>query len=728
MTRTMRIISVLVAVGYFALALAYNVSNPLFEAPDERLHYEFVRQLQSEKVLPAVDLDGPPTEYHQPLLYYVITAILTAPLQFPNIEPYTQPNPFWGYNIGEVGSDNKNQYLHNPNLSRFDVPVIPIYLMRLVSTMLGLLSLCLTFLLARHFLPDSGSLAVAALVAFIPNFLLTSASITNDALAITVSAGTCWYLVRLLHSTRQPSIRQWGVLGLLLAAALLTKLNIWPLLLIAALTVLLLSVQYKSFKMFLTAGCVLLVTVGLLAGWWLLRNQLLYSDPTALAANAATWGTRGALGFNQTLVELLNMRTTFWANFGYGNVPLPNSIYLIGDVILIGSIFGLGLAWCKHPHWADLAAKRTSAIILTTYLALIFIGLILSMPNQIAVTGRHFYPALPIIALGIFLGWRTMIPRDLIIAIALPSLLALTALIALPTVLITAYRSTPSSTLPDDATLLGWQAGDVATLLGYTATPSVSPGGSAEVTLFWRAENPTDTNYVGFTHLYNMQGEQIGKRDSYPDTGKYPTSFWQPNQIVADRIQVPIAEDAEGPFLMPLEVGLYDLQTGERLLISDPAGNTVGFPVIGSIKLEQQQASVGFTEWAGYGFGDLAILTSSNISDRQISPGNMLTVTLYWYVTGRASQSYSVFVHLVDEAGNLVAQSDSVPRAGYYPTDAWAEGERFADVHIITLPQDVPPGDYQLHVGFYEPETFQRVLTDTGTGFITLPPNIEVSP
>ncbi len=47
--------AILIAAFYITIATAYNLSNPLFEAPDERLHLEFIRALQESYRLPVVD-------------------------------------------------------------------------------------------------------------------------------------------------------------------------------------------------------------------------------------------------------------------------------------------------------------------------------------------------------------------------------------------------------------------------------------------------------------------------------------------------------------------------------------------------------------------------------------------------------------------------------------------------------------------------------------------------
>jgi hypothetical protein len=79
------------------------------------------------------------------------------------------------------------------------------------------------------------------------------------------------------------------------------------------------------------------------------------------------------------------------------------------------------------------------------------------------------------------------------------------------------------------------------------------------------------------------------------------------------------------------------------------------------------------------------------------------------------NENYTVFTHLVDESGMVRAQQDGMPVNGAYSTALWLPGEFVTDTHTLTLPSDLPPGDYGLEVGLYRAETGAR-LTVTGGG------------
>ncbi len=97
-------------------------------------------------------------------------------------------------------------------------------------------------------------------------------------------------------------------------------------------------------------------------------------------------------------------------------------------------------------------------------------------------------------------------------------------------------------------------------------------------------------------------------------------------------------------------------------------------------------------------------------------------VPLVWRAETPIPTSYHAFVHLVDEAGNILAQSDGVPAGWTRPTTGWLPGEYIVDVHTLTLPAELPPGQLTFRVGLYDPVTGSRLRTDgADAALITLP-------
>jgi hypothetical protein len=64
-----------------------------------------------------------------------------------------------------------------------------------------------------------------------------------------------------------------------------------------------------------------------------------------------------------------------------------------------------------------------------------------------------------------------------------------------------------------------------------------------------------------------------------------------------------------------------------------------------------------------------------------------------------------VFVHVVNANGEIVAQSDSQPLNGQYPTSIWSPGEIVVDERFIRL----VPGTHRIFVGLYRWDTGERL-------------------
>jgi len=85
-----------------------------------------------------------------------------------------------------------------------------------------------------------------------------------------------------------------------------------------------------------------------------------------------------------------------------------------------------------------------------------------------------------------------------------------------------------------------------------------------------------------------------------------------------------------------------------------------------------------------------------------------LRLRLFWRAEEEIEADYTVFVHLTrDDA--ILAQDDSPPAGGYYPTSLWRVGDIVDDEHTLALPEPYDPGRHRLIVGFYQLETLRRL-------------------
>ena len=80
-----------------------------------------------------------------------------------------------------------------------------------------------------------------------------------------------------------------------------------------------------------------------------------------------------------------------------------------------------------------------------------------------------------------------------------------------------------------------------------------------------------------------------------------------------------------------------------------------------------------------------------------------LRVTLNWQALAAMERDYTAYVHVLNESGTLIAQSDRPP-AGY-PTSDWVPGEVVVDTFTVLLPPGTDLTLTALTSGFYDPAT-----------------------
>jgi len=106
-------------------------------------------------------------------------------------------------------------------------------------------------------------------------------------------------------------------------------------------------------------------------------------------------------------------------------------------------------------------------------------------------------------------------------------------------------------------------------LLGHTNYQLPITNNQLTIILYWQA-TITPEPLTRFVQLVGPDGRVYGQQDSVPDFGNYPTSLWQPGEVVVDTVTFPI--DKERPAgNYTLHIGLYRPNTGERLLLQSGA-------------------------------------------------------------------------------------------------------------------------------------------------------------
>jgi hypothetical protein len=257
---------------------------------------------------------------------------------------------------------------------------------------------------------------------------------------------------------------------------------------------------------------------------------------------------------------------------------------------------------------------------------------------------------------------------------------------------------------------------DNVQLLGFDqplAAPEV--GQTLPLTLFWHTpQSPTD-NHAAELWL-DCAGAGIVSRQSIAAPG----SVWLPGQLQRTDVDLLIAPLTEnGRILPPATTCALTLQLDQ----SEPVVLQT-LPVTAPARIFDLPAAA---TPLGENLADLVTLAGYELPTTAVSPGQPLTLTLYWQPQQPTPTSYTAFVQLIGPDGRPLAQQDQIPANGTRPTPGWLPGEIIADAYALTLPADAPPGNYQLITGLYDGRTGERLPLTTRNGdAIVLPPVIEV--
>ena len=123
------------------------------------------------------------------------------------------------------------------------------------------------------------------------------------------------------------------------------------------------------------------------------------------------------------------------------------------------------------------------------------------------------------------------------------------------------------------------------------------------------------------------------------------------------------------------------------------------------IRLAQEQNQIAVTPLQAR-VGDAFVLVAYVL--RADLPARRVHLTLYWQTLAGTENDYTVFVHLVDSSGKIVAQKDAAPLDGKFPTSAWEAGETIREQYDFHIPAD-SPWPSAVEIGMYTPGDLKRL-------------------
>jgi hypothetical protein len=424
-----RILALLLALSLIRGVL-YSAIIPPWQTPDEPDHFQYVAFL-ARYHRPPTRQDIAADEWPQTQVYASMQAF-----NFWALRAHTLPPPVLEEEYRAAVSHPPLYYLLGAFLltpfTRCDL-ITQLQVMRLGSVLLGTLTVLVAYLTAQALFPEDASwqLAIPAFVTFLPMHTFITSSVNNDSLAELLASLVIYSLLRILKAgpswRRVTGVACLSLLGILtkrtttftIPLAILTIINTWGFWSSVGrdaippyslnnrhglnLQVLLIRfcLKAKSRKRFVWLLIISAIGLGLWALISYSPSFILHSLLSILHPSSPI-----ALSFLLTFAS-------FWADFGWMNVPLDLGWYAALAVLSLLALCGLGLFAIRVMRGTEPLKtwQRQALLMLLLAIVLIFaqtFGLIIA--RGIHQQGRYLFPALIPLAVFFTLGLREWVP------------------------------------------------------------------------------------------------------------------------------------------------------------------------------------------------------------------------------------------------------------------------------------------------------------------------------
>jgi hypothetical protein len=526
-------------------------------------------------------------------------------------------------------------------------------------------------------------------------------------------------------------------MGAILGLASITKVS--GLVLFPLTGLALLIIHQGLSRTFVRDGVVIAIVALLIGGWWYARNGLLYGDPLSIGVH--TSGDMPVRLFGSRIRhDLLSIEHTFWSNLSRTFVSqmwLDKVLVWWGRVSLVLLGAGFLLNRLNLPPWAldsdrPRSPWRFRAWIMVLSWPLTYLFLLIAYWTQEGswAYGRLLFPAVGPIALYLVLGWVYVVPPDwrrLSLTCSVGAVMIISSL--LPSWSIypmyhpwhrpdNEHSGQPVGTIYSDS----HTGTHVAQLLSYNLPePYVLLGEYLPVEMCWEPLGRTEEPYAVLVQLLDLSQLDAhgspgvwGGRRTYPGLGNLPTDRWRLGEPFCDRVLVSVSPVAPTPLGAAIEVGFIEPETGKRLQASGPQGSPAdmsvlrGIPILNAEELPTSRQGSAYVIDQAIGLNQVIISTPA--------PGDMI-VTLVWQSLQPVIYDATVFVHLLEAKGDLLAQVDRQPLDGQFSTSYWLPGQVVTDTVSLSRANGHHDGPLMLTVGMYTWPSLERleVLDSSGT-------------
>ncbi len=401
--------------AYLILASLFAIFTPVWQAPDEPAHFNYVRTLAATGRLPVLQ----PGDYDEAYLNQIKARKFPADMAIDGIryEGHQPPLYYWLatpilWASGGLGLKAQ------------------VIALRLFGVLIGAGVVALIWASIRRLFPRQPWRAnlAAGFTALLPMHLAMMASINNDGLSELLIAAGMYRLIGHLKHASLPA-RAWAYTGLIIGLGLLTKFQAYILLPLAGIVWLWQVMETRRTpdaqrsSWFRTGLAWLVPALALPLAWWL-RNMAVYgaTDPFGLIRhNAIVTGqprtadwilANGWPGYLERLGEFTFK--SFWGVFGWLGVFLDSRLYTMLALLTLLIVAGLCVwfwRW-RRGHEVLEAWQRRAMALLGLQVVLVVAAYAWYNVDFVQHQGRYLFPALLPLSLAFALGLETLAARE----------------------------------------------------------------------------------------------------------------------------------------------------------------------------------------------------------------------------------------------------------------------------------------------------------------------------
>ncbi len=255
------------------------------------------------------------------------------------------------------------------------------------------------------------------------------------------------------------------------------------------------------------------------------------------------------------------------------------------------------------------------------------------------------------------------------------------------------------------------------TIVGYALPPQIQPGQEMWLWLYWILDfrfKILDFDSQLAIRLSLSSGNETIAADYPLADALGPLDSWQPGQVRRAIYHLPTSPRLAGK----------TAQVKATLLAGQKIEAEISIAQIKLATRPRQFTPPAIAHPLNATFGDPPALTLLGYDlppqSKIQNPKSKIAITLYWQAQVEMKVNYTVFVQMLNDAGQVVAQVDLQPQAGAAPTVTWLPGEILTDPYTLALPPDLPPGEYRLIAGLYNAATGERLPVTSGGNFVEL--------